>query len=535
MTLSQRNMPNIDKTIQDESESTSDYDPLIRCLSYFGIDDPDLVFVPNLVNRIYESLREAQNYHWLDADWLSNQLADYSALRQLLIDAGRGEAPSRGNSNSPAHGYTATHPEATIMCDEFVKCSTALHVVRVLLLFSQTARGGQLVHSDQVLLNALRQALWGKTPSTVMALLAAPANENFVEEFVHATEKSSLSGSDGAVAQVLVSLVRAYQGNVQSEELRESEEITRGSRRPRGQKSARPIDSTAFGARSISTRGRTKRLGPKELDLRAQIYVGVETDGVPEPGVEIQAGRLVTDKKLSLSDVRADLDYQVRLSRHWLRHFGGGSPAHRNVLSQIERSRLIIESDKFLHSADNSLRACAMAQLVGYLTSMPPVEFLFNPFIFSDVFDRESAFFVNTVQISKSDGELTTDDETVRAILRRVRMQLPAFLALMIAPLKWTDTETFGEALEVTVSDYTKARKHYFRHLRDRGRYNYKEQGLLRQLQFKLDDSTGNSAIAYLLSGRSSDMHPVLLHYWGGSREQLESAYDVALQELLEL
>jgi hypothetical protein len=217
-----------------------------------------------------------------------------------------------------------------------------------------------------------------------------------------------------------------------------------------------------------------------------------------------------------------------------MRHQRSISPTSLRVLTFLERKRFLSEHLTNITGSKRVEHAWSLANLVSYQTPISAFDFLFNEALYSEQFDNEGRYILGIVRVDTGYKPVGTTAEKFRGYLKQVRLRLKGSVGDLIAGLRLKPKcKTFADALGVTRVEIKKVSKKMTKELCDSNRFGITQSKIENALFNALSDAKDNSSLAFLLAGKSSQMHTTLLFYWGIPEEKLLDIYESVVEDFL--
>ncbi|GAB3275564.1 hypothetical protein [Parahaliea aestuarii] len=533
---------------------TSPQDLLTQYVSLLRIQRSDLPFIPNVISCLLKSLseRDRYRYHWVPAALFGQLSNELETINEYLRSENRLPILPASMRGNPVHGYISEEPLAALVCHDNSEWSEVIKAVRVMVLvYVVRAKDSSEVLSTN-LLRELRLSFPKQNNRPLFELIRREISDPAFLITLHSQllETPSLRGVDESVkkgltklTERLIEIVRS-EGGIDASGAHDAGDPTRQlteglgtppaplSRQSRGESPGRA--SGAGGAtdtRPVRPPSRVAVQNELEEGAAHQVIALPQEDRYGEPRWTFYVAE--SDREAASTSDLSELAARSAASRYWLRTLSHSAPSNRLVRNRLERQRFLAFIHDYLAGDNDRLKGCALAHLVAYLTPVSAKAFLFDPDIYKRVFDDDGRFRVNTVQVERKAVHSLNANGPVRGLLEMVVLAMPEQYTAIIGRLKALPINSFAEGFALDEASYVLAKKTFFRHLSDGGRYPFKPANLNKQLQFALQQVGDNTAATYTLAGRSNELYPVLFHYWRASEQTLKTLYADAVDRLL--
>lgn len=536
--MSKNNISTKAKLEFDSEESAAIFSRYLACLQM----KVGLPFVPNVIESLQEILVVAETFPWIDSAWRKSKVQEVEACASILSqqEANNAPIPLDSKTNNPVRNTDKYHRAAF-----FCQSAGDLHFQSVafkLLLLSALVNSDPagLLRVPKKLTTELRTSFnLRRKLDTLLRDFPSPDSDEYLDDLiVSLSENKSEKGVESF--RCTLSTFMSWEQFSDSGTSKTSPGV-KGIRRSfssgkkTGSKKAGKPKGKPIYFKPVSKTPVSRYHGAGSLVEEVEVQDG----GMPlyrfyfdEGGAEIDAGIEDIDDRLEASDLTL-LGQAIR-SSHWMRHQRSISQASLRMLTKVERKRFLTEHLGNLTGDRAHEQAWALANLVAYQTPLSADDFLFGESSFSELFDSDGRYVLDIVRVDTGYRPKSATQEKFRGFLTQTFLPLRGGIGDVIADLLLKpDCKTFSEALDVGRKKIRKTQKKMTLKLRDGNRYLITQSKVENALFNGLSDLKDNSSLAFLIAGKSSQMHTTLLFYWGVPEQKLIDAYESVVESFL--
>lgn len=524
--------------MQVESEFEEFHDPVVqRYLDLLGVR-LDHQFVPNLFEILsvtFDSVSSSEEgYPWLDAEWLVEVSGELGHCKAKLDEWGFHSAASTGSSGNVVRGQLSKFPRIGFLCLSSLRHAGLLSALKILYVIARRYTPDAKDPLTGALASDLRKAFGGTDVRSWILKCESNWHEPvFISSMIASLKTKPEFSAKPPIGTRLVEFLESMQVVL---------DVPNSVRQPRVDK----VPSTTKKSKRKSPGYRQKKRNPPKQYVPPQdpaagkaVLVGFfkpNEEGYPEPKFYVQEEVSDTPPPTDTANaIEVALRAEAK-SRYWLRTFGTATVASRFWMTELERKRFLNICAQYLKAESAIQNAVSLSHLIAYLTPFTPEQFLYESKVYRDHFTAEGRLRLEIVRPDSSFNPVEEDLDRYRALLTDIELALPVDVQDAIAKLRNQNTDestSFLSVLSLSRRELVPAMRKFRLELSDGGRYEINVNKIGKALKLSLDDKTENSGLTYMLAGRSTDMYPTLIFYWGGSAIQLKKAYTDSILEMI--
>ncbi|RLA44905.1 MAG: hypothetical protein DRR06_08540 [Gammaproteobacteria bacterium] len=525
----------------DNKETAAIFSRYLACLQM----EVGLPFVPNVIKSLQEILVVAEMFPWVDSEWRKSRVLEVEACAAILSkqETNNAQIHLDPRTNNPVRNTDKYH-RAAFFCQSAGDIHLQAVAFKLLLLsvLVNPDKAGMLRVPKKLTVELRTSFNLRRKLDTLLRDFPSPHSDEYLDDLIVSLSENKSEVGVESFRCTLSTFMKWEQfsdsgtsktspGVKNGQSIRSSVSSGKktGSKKP-GKPKGKPIHFKPASRTPVS-----RYRGAGSLVEEVEIQEG----GMPLYRVYFDEGSEGFDSGVDdIDDLHEDSDLtllgQAIRSSHWMRHQRSISQASLRMLTKVERKRFLTEHIVNLSGDKANERAWSIASLVSYQTPLSAHDFLFGEFSFSELFDPAGRYVLDIVRVDTGYRPKGTTQDKFRGFLTQTYLSLRGGIGELIADLlSKSHCKTFSEALDVDRDGIKKAHKKMTLKLRDGNRYLITQSKVENALFNGLSDLKDNSSLAFLLAGKSSQMHTTLLFYWGIPEQKLIDAYESVVEDFL--